>query len=281
MSAVVVEESEEIRSIVTPDLRLRFERVGDRWTHAIDIRPGPWQLAASAVEWQADDPSQVPGPTLQELHFQSDGDAILALAVGQAGPHHFSASFRVSYRSWRQAHQRLGDIVQDRSESVVEIDVADRCRANSPAPESRYVVHEPPIVNFLGLDQDRQRSADFSRDWRSVIVWEANVSGNYDVVLRASPEPPAARVSILEHAERGPWLVRVAPDQPAVAATSRYAYSWLHARVKVHRRNEDAGAEPPWSLAGSIPPKSLETSSFRRPAVDAAGSPGQHPSDVR
>jgi hypothetical protein len=258
VSAVVVEESEDVRSIVTPDLRLRFRRAGDRWTHAIDIRPGPWQTAADAVEWLADDPSQVPGPTYQELHFQRDRDGVVALAVGQAGSHHFSASFQVSYRSWRQAHFQLDDVLQDRSESRVEIDVADRCRSVRSAVEARYVVHKPPICSFLRDSQDGDGSADFSRDWRSLVVWEANVKGNYDVVLRASPEPTASRISILEHQEQGPWLVRIAPGQPPITATSCFSYIWEHARVNAFHRPKDSGAKPPsWSLPGAIPPRSL------------------------
>ncbi|HEX8199640.1 MAG TPA: hypothetical protein VF590_04080 [Isosphaeraceae bacterium] len=258
MSAVVVEESEDVRSIVTPDLRLRFRRSGDRWSHAIDIRPGPWQTAASAVEWPADDPSGVPGPTYQELHFQRDRDGVVALAVGQAGSHHFSASFRVSYRSWRRVHFRRDDILQDRSESLVDIDVADRCRSVGSAVEARYVVHEPPIDTFLGDSRDGDASAGFSRDWRSSVVWEANVEGNHDVFLRASREPSASRISILEHQEKGSWLVRIAPDQPPTTATSRFSYTWGHARVKAFHRPTDSGDEPPWNLPGAIPPTILK-----------------------
>jgi hypothetical protein len=38
MGAVTIEESDDERSIVTPNCRLVFRQIGDRWTHGIEVR---------------------------------------------------------------------------------------------------------------------------------------------------------------------------------------------------------------------------------------------------
>ncbi len=219
MSTIVVEESSDQYAIMTPDLRLRFFWAGDRWTHAIDLGPGPWQTAVEAVEWH-DENGGVAGPTYQQVHLQRDGDDVLALAVGKAGAHHFSASFRVSYKTWRRTHFRRDNILQDRSESRVEIDVADRCRTDGGDLEARYVVLEPPICTFLGNSEDGKAPGGFSRNWRSHLVWEAAVKNNYDVSVEAVPAPATSRIAILDRDETGRWLVRIAPALEAVRGTT-------------------------------------------------------------
>ncbi len=122
------EEADESRSIVVAGLRLEFRRLADRWTHAleIDADPGRRRLL-QAVEGDADrdDPARVVSPTYQELHLQQDGSAVLALLVGQSGPHHFSAAFTV--------REEAGAI-------VIEADVADRCRSGIAVLSCTYVV---------------------------------------------------------------------------------------------------------------------------------------------
>ena len=85
---IEIEEGDEEKSIVTPDLRLRFRWTGDRWTHTIALRVGPWKTVATAIEGSADDDLGVSRPTFQDLHLQRDGDEVVALTVGQSGPHH-------------------------------------------------------------------------------------------------------------------------------------------------------------------------------------------------
>jgi hypothetical protein len=259
VNTISIEETEDERSIVTPDLRLRFRWLGDRWTHFIDIRPGPWQTVAQAIEWSADEPNRVPGPTYQELHLQRDGDDAVALAVGRAGSHHFSASFRVHFRAWRQAHFRKESILQDRSESCVEIDVADRCRSGLDGLEARYKVLAPPVHTFLGDRDDSEAPERWSPKWRPHLVWEANVPKNYDVFLGAWSHGPATRVSILR---RDPecWTVRAAPERLGDGGTSRFAYTWGHGRVSVFPRPLDPATAPAWTMPmGDQPPASFRS----------------------
>jgi len=281
LNAVTIEESDEARSIVTPDLRLRFRRVGDRWTHAIDIRPGPWLTVAEAVEWSAESPSAIASPTYQELHFQVDGDDVIAFTVGQSGSHHFSATFRVTFRAYRTRHFSMDSIVQDRSESRVAVDVADRCRSAHPG-EARYWVPAYPILLHLPGPERRAYPEGFPAEWKSqldtivadrdardraegyviveglsrCLVWEARISGNYHVALEAAPEPAASLVSLLGGMSRNDLACIVPALGPSIG-TSRFGYSWEHARVKAFERAPDADSDPLWSLAGCPDPRSL------------------------
>lgn len=243
MVAVTIEESDEERSIVTPELRLRFRWIGDRWAHAIDIRPGPWQTAADSIEGGDGvvDPVAVGILTYQEIHFQREGDNVLALALGRTGPHHCSAAFRVSHRAWEQPHFRLKDILQQRSRSLVEIDVADRCRIDAPILEARYQVHAPPIVTHLGDSGDAEAPDGYHRGWRSILVWEAAVENNYDVVLEALPKDMGARVAILDRGPAGDWHVRVAAAMSHGDGTARFSYTWEHHRVRVIHTTNGGG----------------------------------------
>jgi hypothetical protein len=246
VAEVTIEESDDERSIVTPELRLRFHWVGDRWAHAIDIRPGPWQAAADSIEGGTEpgDPEGVGRPTYQEIHFQPDGDAVLALAVGRSGHHHISASFRVHHRAFEVPHFRIPNILQRRSVSRVEIDVADRCRAETPALEARYRVHAPPIVTHLGDSADGAAPGRFHRDWRPGLAWEASVAENYHVALGTSEGEAGSRVAVLDRDPAGDWFVRVAPREAAPRGTTRFSYSWEHHRVRVIRLADPEGGPP-------------------------------------
>ena len=172
MSAVTIEEGDEERSIVTPDFRLRFRWLGDRWTYSIDLGPPPWRTIADVVEWSEADETDLIRPTIQEVHLHLEGEQAIGLAVGRAGDHHFSASFRVRYRAYRQRHFEMDSILQDRSESVIGIDIADRCRSSRTAPEVRYRMNAP-VVGYL-LD-DYEVDGDplaWTKHVCSVLVWE-------------------------------------------------------------------------------------------------------------
>jgi hypothetical protein len=252
VKSITIEESDDERSIVTPDLRLRFRWLGDRWTHAIDIRPGPWTTLASAIE-RAD--HWTPVPTYQELHFQGEGEEILALGVGRDGAHHFSASFRVSYTARRVYHDDLR-IVADTSLSRVEIDVADRCRAESDRPEARYSVHSPPVRSRLGESSEGEESFH---------AWEAAIRNSCDVFVSALSEPADTRVLALDRGGDG-WSVRVTPVNKVVAGTNRFAYAWGHSRMSTFEKTTAADLERPWTMTMqpgelSAPPWSLRRSS--------------------
>jgi hypothetical protein len=229
---VTIDDGDEERSIVTPELRLKFRRLEDRWTHGIGIGPGPWLTLAEAVEWTsaADDPTRVVSPTYQDIHIQQDGADVLALLVGQAGPHHFSASLRVSHRVYD--HERSRSFGLEYSNSRVEFDVADRCRAEVQALECNYVVHNPPVVTHLGDSRDTDAAEGFVRDWREILVWETCTENNYDVSIRGLLDHDRpTRVSLSDRDPTGGWRVRVAPRFLTPRGTSRIRYSWSYTRV--------------------------------------------------
>ncbi len=230
---IAIEESEGERSIVTPDLRLRFTWLGDRWTHAIDVGPGPWKVAAESVEWSS--PEATPpeyGPTFQTVHFQEVENGVLALALGQAGPHHFSASFRVGRFVWED--QCLDPrFPQKRSMSFVEVDVADRCRTPSGLLEARYEVGAREYLLHLDVSSvDPPLTTE-----RDVIVWEIGVEDHYDVCLAGVKGPllPTSYVSFLESpgGQLPPWIVRANPAERSAGATNRLVYVWWHHRARM------------------------------------------------
>lgn len=257
MGVVTIEDGDEERSIVTPDLRLRFRWIGDRWTHAIDLRPGPWQTVAEAVEGTGLAPGQMIGPTYQDVHFQRDGGDVIALAVGQAGAHHYSASFRVRYRAYRKPHFDDANVLQDRSESRIEIDVADRCRTSTVPLEAHYLAYQPPISLLLGDSDDSESADGFSRRWKPFLVWEVGVKDSYHVALTTPAMTPASRVAIVDRSNSGEWRVRIGTDQAASVGTGRLFYHWEHARVNAFKKPRDSPTDPPWSLVDAPSPSDL------------------------
>ncbi len=101
------------RSIVTARLILRFHRVGDRWTHAIELPAGaeaapagepsaPEPAARLPLVWAVegdparDDPARVVSPVYGTIQFsETPATAIRATLSGSCGPHDFEATFDV------------------------------------------------------------------------------------------------------------------------------------------------------------------------------------------
>ena len=74
-------------------IRVVFERVGDRWQHALEVRAaGAWRRAWHSLEGTSDQPWPA-SPPLQDLHAQRQPDGrTVILAVGRAGRSHWSTS---------------------------------------------------------------------------------------------------------------------------------------------------------------------------------------------
>ncbi len=164
-------QSDDRCSIGTAAFRLEFVWIGDRWTHGlltgpVPPAPGTWQPLVLAVESDParDGPRRVVSPTFQELHLETGGDAPRALLVGQSGPHHFSAVFTV----------------QERAVGVtIEVEVADRCRAEIDAMASTYQVDRPP--GALREATPAQATWDLGDPTANVLVFEGVASAQVGV----------------------------------------------------------------------------------------------------
>ena len=242
MGMVTIEESDDEKSIVTPGLRLRFRWVGDRWTHAIDLGPGPelddgwpwsinpkmgqWITIAEAIEWKfsPDEPGKVSSPVFQDLQFHQDENATYALLVGQAGPHHFSASFRV----WDEFEARENRIdISNGLEGYfpsIDIDIADRCALPLVELASTYQIHAPFRCYPIGDMGDAAGCLPLPHMlWESVLF----AKGRHDFGFGCHPPgDPSARLVIT--GDDGPWHAKLISGLAPVKRTQRYTYSWYH-----------------------------------------------------
>jgi hypothetical protein len=194
MTEIAIEEEPDCRAVVTPQLRLTFQWTGDRWSHTLDCSGA---VVVRSIESdphrEQDEPARVISPAYQQVGFQRSGERVQALLVGQAGAHHFSAAFTVQ---------------ESRSGTIVEVDVADRCREPVEALACTYTV---------GLTSSELLDADPSR-----IIWEV---GEGRLTL-ASVGPPG--LLTLAEAGRGASRVQAAASIRPGTATHRWAYRWVH-----------------------------------------------------
>lgn len=107
------------RTLAAGGLAVEFRRLADRWTHAILVDGLP---LAAATEVDGPDETRVVSPTYQEIQLQGDDTALL---MGQSGPHHFSAVFR---------------LIETQGGVTLDIDVADRCRRPVAFLAATYLV---------------------------------------------------------------------------------------------------------------------------------------------
>ncbi len=76
------------------DLRVVFERRGDRFGHRIEVRVAagaPWRVACRSLEGEADD-DWPPSPPFQQLHVERRPRGPVVLLVGMAGRTHWSGA---------------------------------------------------------------------------------------------------------------------------------------------------------------------------------------------
>jgi hypothetical protein len=193
---VLVSEG-DVRSIVGRDLALVFERVGDRWTHAIEASrsPGsPRETIARAVESDAkrDDAEHIVSPVFQELQFHTGLDNKPgALLVGMSGRHHFSAAF-----------------LFDETDAGVTIlvDIADRCRE-----EAAYFLASTYAVMLL--------SGDLTASDEKSIRWSL---GTRCLTFTAGN---ATRAGMAEGGRRA-TLVQANAEIGLAGPSRRWQYSW-------------------------------------------------------
>lgn len=214
---IALEDGDDVRAIVTPELRLAFRWSGDRWIHAIEVRVGgDWATFVQSIEADAerDDPRRVVSPTYQELFLRAGEETDLdtgdplpqALLVGRFGNHHFSAVFSVD--GGRVAHT---DRWQRRS--LVRVNIADRCPAGLDSLAASYLVS-----TWAGLPKT---SRGLVANW---ILPGGEVEAEFAMSDFART---SGRLALTE--ARPPWSVmaqaqaRLLPGEP----TQSCEYSWL------------------------------------------------------
>ncbi len=134
MGMVTIEESDDEKSIVTPNARLVFVRDGERWRHRIECGTAEGRrIFAETIEAEPgrDDFRSIASPTFQDLHVHEDGPRLIAMLVGQFGPRHFSATMTVS---WLPADA----VPRSSAKTTIVVDVADRSRDPARCLASTY-----------------------------------------------------------------------------------------------------------------------------------------------
>jgi hypothetical protein len=185
-----------------PGFQVTFVRTGARWTHRLEL-DGVEVVLAVENDSDRDDPARVVSPVYQEVqhHKLLNGPGLCGLLTGQLAQHHFSASVKL-----------FCDVEQP-DRLVVDIDVADRCRAPVESLAATYLVR-----------LDSGALADASP---RMIAW--NPSGPSRARLELDVEPP----SVLALAEAGRHATRVqalAAIQPGTY-THRLRYRWFWTSV--------------------------------------------------
>jgi hypothetical protein len=194
------EESDDRVVMSGPGLRFAFARLGDRWTHRLE-RPGEGEsVIGCAVEsdLERDSPARVVSPVYQEIHRHERArePGLCLLLTGRLFQHHFSAA--VDLR-----------IEPDRPESLVlDIDVADRCRAPVESVAATYSV---------GFDSSALADAG-----PQLIAWD--VGGRCQARLELLADPPCT-LALAEAGRRASRVQVLAAIQPATF-TYRLCYRW-------------------------------------------------------
>jgi len=183
-----------------PGLRLALARIGDRWTHRLE-HPGEDEIeVARAVESdiERDSAVGVVSPVYQEIqrHERALEPGLCLLATGRLFQHHFSAA--VSLR-----------IDPDRPESLVlDVDVADRCRA--------------PVESLAATYSVRFDSSALVDAGPRVITWD--MEGRCPGRLELLADPPCT-LAVAEAGRRASRVQVLAAIQPATF-TYRLRYRW-------------------------------------------------------
>jgi hypothetical protein len=197
---IAIETATDRHAIVTSTFRLRLDWTGDRWVHALDVsRRGAWTCLVQSFECDPEKlrPDHVVSPAYQQVQFQRGEKGVQALLVGQSGPHHFSAVLNLK-----------SDVD---SRVVLEVDVADRCRA--------------PLLGLAATYQVNLLATDVSAAGPEGVVW---LPAGEDETLSFGPTGPPERRARILLSEVGRARVVVQADTPIVpdASTHRLYYQW-------------------------------------------------------
>jgi hypothetical protein len=183
----------------------------DRWVHYLELDDmGRTFGIAQTVEGDhdRDDPAHVVSPVYQQLELKPETEARRALLMGQSGPHHFSAVFE--FRETREA-------------VALEVDVADRCRAQIATLACTYQMSLAPksLVSAGGEH----------------MMWRAQLPSGALGEFRLEGEP-STTVTHSDRAGHGA-VVQACASVRRTNQTHRCCYRWSY----WHRQNEVSSGE--------------------------------------
>ncbi len=186
--------------MAAPGLDVIFTRAGPCWAHHLELlHQGKLEVAAT-VEYdpERDHPARIVSPVYQELQFHalSDTEGLCALLTGHLHQHHFSAAIRLFADP-----EQLDTLVLD-------IDVADRCRARVENLAATYTVH---LTSSALADASPEK-----------IVW--NLEGPIEGQLELAAHPPATLA--LVEAGRAATRVQAVAAIERETLTHRLRYGW-------------------------------------------------------
>ena len=210
---VTHETSSGAETIIASCFQLRFWWHEDRWRHEV-VSTGPAGSLPRfhAVEMAADhdEPRRVVGPAYQQIHLEEDRKAgvVRAFLVGQSGPHHFSAAFEVAERPHG---------------AVIDVDVADRCRAPVEYLAATYLV-EPTAGAYSS--EDHARSDPDAADDPAVAARAAIVLTCDHPHSRLIFEADAPGRHLAEEAGHGAVRLQALAHVADAALTHRFRYRW-------------------------------------------------------
>jgi hypothetical protein len=192
-----------------PGFGVEFRRDGDRWIEA-GLGPGAATdlVRAQLVNAAGDDPARIPHPVYQELqpHGSTPGSSLCVLLTGLAFSHHFSASMSLA----RDPHRPAG--------VVLDVDIADRCRATIESLGATYLV---------ALDSGALEAADPER-----IAWRVDGPTPGRLELVAGPQASLA----LAEAGRSATRVQIVATIRPATFTHRLRYGWRWTSAEESRR---------------------------------------------
>jgi hypothetical protein len=205
------QQTEDRCVINGPRARITFARIDDRWTHHLAFRAessagDDFVALVSTIEAEPDggDPARIVSPVYQELQrHEFAGDhvrGICVLLTGHLHQHHFSAAVTL-FRD--QESERF---------VVLEIDVADRCRAPVSVLAATYLV--------------RLGSSELADAGPHVITWSvpAPDAGSGPKGLELRCDSPGT-VALAEAGRNATRVQALAAIDPAVY-THRLRYRW-------------------------------------------------------
>lgn len=207
-----------------PGARIALDRSAGRWSHQLDLGDalpdgGPPLIASVETEPDHADPARVVSPVYQELQRHSfAGDAfrgICVLLTGLLFQHHFSAAFSV-FRDPSEPRRM-----------VLDVDLADRCRAPVASLAATYLVQ----LGEGSLRDAGERRLVWSTEHLEHLELACDAPGS---LVLAEAGPSAARVQIVAGLHPTLFTHRL-----------RYRWSWLAGNGPGPGPIAPAGAEAP------------------------------------